>query len=172
MTRLETEVTRTYLEMREASRIPAADLALAQDYTPERVENCSAEFYRELYRAVGEAYHWTDRLSWSDAQMTAYLSDPAVSVWVLREKNEVAGYFELRKSSDASTEIAYFGLCPGFIGQGLGKVLLILAIRQAWAEGAQRVWVHTCTLDHDAALPNYLKRGFQPYQTEVYTTKI
>jgi GNAT superfamily N-acetyltransferase len=79
-----------------------------------------------------------------------------------------AGYFELREHDDASVEIAYFGLLPDFIGRGWGKYLLTRAVQIAWDLGATRVWLHTCTLDHPAALPNYLKRGFRPLRTEEY----
>jgi GNAT superfamily N-acetyltransferase len=83
--------------------------------------------------------------------------------------DEIAGYFELKKEPDGSTEVAYFGLMPKFIGRGLGKHLLTCAVEQAWADGAQRVWLHTCTDDDPAALPNYLKRGFKPFKTEKYS---
>ncbi len=73
-----------------------------------------------------------------------------------------------RVPEDGSVEIAYFGLFPNAIGQGLGKHLLSCAVRDAWALGPSRVWLHTCTLDHPAALPNYKKRGFLPYKTETY----
>jgi GNAT superfamily N-acetyltransferase len=77
-----------------------------------------------------------------------------------------AGYFELRRQPDGAVEIAYFGLLPEFIGRGLGKFLLSEATRRAWELGATRVWLHTNTLDHAAALPNYLARGFSVVRTE------
>ena len=81
----------------------------------------------------------------------------------------MAGWYELRRvPEDGSVEIAYFGLMPGAIGRGLGKALLGCAVRDAWAMGATRVWLHTCTLDHPHALPNYLARGFRVYKTESY----
>ncbi|PYO77587.1 MAG: GNAT family N-acetyltransferase [Gemmatimonadetes bacterium] len=81
----------------------------------------------------------------------------------------LAGWYELRRvPEDRSVEIAYFGLFPDAIGQGLGKHILSCAVRDAWALEPARVWLHTCTLDHPAALPNYQKRGFAPYKTETY----
>jgi GNAT superfamily N-acetyltransferase len=82
---------------------------------------------------------------------------------------EPAGYFELRQHEDGSVEIAYFGLLPNFIGRGWGKYLLTRAVDTAWSLDPKRVWLHTCTLDHPAALPNYLKRGFRRVREEVYT---
>jgi ribosomal protein S18 acetylase RimI-like enzyme len=92
----------------------------------------------------------------------------SVSLWVMKYDGKIAGYFELKKCEDDSTEIAYFGLMPEFIGRGLGKHLLTRAVEQAWSDGAKRVWLHTCTDDDPAALPNYLKRGFKAFKTEKY----
>jgi GNAT superfamily N-acetyltransferase len=86
----------------------------------------------------------------------------------MSEDETPAGYFELREHDDGSAEIAYFGLLPAFIGRGWGKYLLTRATQAAWELGPNRVWLHTCTLDHPSALPNYLKRGFRPVRSEVY----
>jgi GNAT superfamily N-acetyltransferase len=161
------EVTRTYLEMREP-----AELRPARINDPliriERQEDCTVDLFRFLYREVGKNYYWTDRLGWTEEEIRAYLSQPNVTLWLMTYDAETAGYFELKKSEDNSTEIAYFGLIEKFIGRGLGKHLLTSAVEQAWADGAIRVWLHTCTDDDRAALPNYLKRGFKPYKTETY----
>jgi GNAT superfamily N-acetyltransferase len=87
---------------------------------------------------------------------------------LLRVKGELAGYFELRRDTDGGVEIAYFGLLPGFTGRRLGAHLLTEAVERAWSLGARRVWLHTCTFDHPAALPNYVKRGFTVFKTEQY----
>ena len=161
------EVTRTYLEMRDP-----ADLRSATSDDPriciEPQPNCSVEMFRWLYAEVGKNYHWIDRLPWTDEQILAHLAEPENSMWLMTHDGEKAGYFELRKCEDGSTELAYFGLLPQFIGRGLGKHLLTSAVEQAWDDGANRVWLHTCTLDDPAALPNYLKRGFKPFKTENY----
>jgi GNAT superfamily N-acetyltransferase len=135
----------------------------------ERMAQCTVPFFRYLYQEVGKAYRWTDRLSWSDETIRNYLATPGVSVWLMSWEAEPAGYFELRKHEDGSVEIAYFGLLPAFIGRGWGKFLLTRAVQSAWEVGTARVWLHTCTLDHPAALPNYLKRGFRPVREEIYT---
>ena len=138
----------------------------------EQVRFCPVSFHRYLYREVGQKYHWRDRLSWSDEETRAYLDDPAVTLHVLYQEGAPAGYFELRKSENESVEIAYFGLLPEFVGRGLGKLLLGEAVQTAWRRGASRVWLHTCTLDDPAALPNYLARGFTPFKEERYETTI
>jgi GNAT superfamily N-acetyltransferase len=134
----------------------------------EQAAGCPASFFRYLYAEVGRKYHWVDRLGWTDDEIRAYLADPGVSLWVMYYTGSPAGYFELKREADGSTELAYFGLLEEFIGRGLGKYLLSYAIKRAWSDGANRVWVHTCTLDGAAALPNYLKRGFKPFAERTY----
>ncbi len=168
--------TRTYLELSDRAALVPSRLE-REGIRVDAIERCAPSFWRSLYQEVGAAYHWVDRLPWTDAEINAYLSDPDVSLWVLTVDGEVAGYFELCKTrssaalpgcDDASVEIAYLGLRPGFYGRGLGGYLLTVAAERAFGAGAKRVWVHTCTLDHPSALPNYLKRGFTTYRTEEY----
>ena len=160
-------VRRTFLEMTSPDQLhPAADPEPAPQV--ERVASCPPELFRRLYAEVGRAFRWTDRLSWSDARVVEHLADSRTSIWLLSWMGEAAGYFELWEHEDGSVEIAYFGLMPGFIGRGWGKYLLTQAVRAAWGLHPARVWLHTCTLDHPAALPNYLKRGFRPVREEVY----
>jgi GNAT superfamily N-acetyltransferase len=161
------KVTRTYLEMASAEELrPAAP----PEPRPRirRIEDCSVSLFRYLYQEVGRQFHWTDRLSWSDETVRGHLASPGVSIWVMYSGSDPAGYFELRQHEDRSVEIAYFGLLPAAIGRGWGKYLLTDAVRAAWDAGTHRVWLHTCTLDHPAALPNYLKRGFRPFRSEEY----
>ena len=132
------------------------------------VEDAPPDLWRFLYTEVGRDYHWVDRLSWSDDEIRAYLADPALELWVLTDGDSTAGYFELRKHTDEAVEIAYFGLLPEFVGRGLGKFLLTRAVERAWARGAARVWLHTSSLDHASALPNYLARGFSIWKQETY----
>lgn len=151
------------LEMRDPSQFPLdegarADVQLVQLETPD------VPFYRFLYNTVGEAWRWRDRRLMSDDELRAVMSAPGVDIFVLNADGAPAGYFE-NVTQDGDTEIAYLGLRPGFTGRGLGKYLLSAAIARAWAAGTRRVWVHTCNLDHPAALNNYLARGFNLYDT-------
>jgi GNAT superfamily N-acetyltransferase len=158
--------TRTYLEMRDASQLRPTPLPVGAKAS--RVSDCPPAFWRRLYGEVGRAYRWTDRLQWTDEEIVAYLTDPAIQLWVLTVDETTAGYFELRRYPDGVIEIAYFGLLPEFVGRGLGKALLSAAAAEAWRAGAVRVWLHTSTLDHPAALPNYLARGFEIFNRETY----
>jgi GNAT superfamily N-acetyltransferase len=160
--------SRTYLEMREPAALRPARL----DDPTIRVdcaEDCFPALWRFLYSEVGRKYRWIDRLGWSDEQIRAYLDDDAVSVWLLTVRGTLAGYFELKRDDEGGIEIAYFGLFDEFTGRGLGKHLLTVAVEAAWSLRPTRVWLHTCTLDHPAALPNYIKRGFTPFKTEEYS---
>ena len=164
-------VTRTYLEMRSPDELRSyhADNAHVRF---ERVQACPISFFRYLYREVGRPHHWVDRLAWSDEQVAERLANANVSLWVMYVDGAPAGYAELERHTDDSIEIAYFGLLPEFTRRGLGKLMLTAAVERAWAQGTSRVWLHTCTLDDRAALPNYLKRGFAPYKEESYSVEI
>ena len=165
MSERQVDATRTYLEMRDRTALrraakPPGVIEVNQ------LRRCPPSFWRYLYVEVGRAHRWTDRLPWTDAEIAAYLADPAVELWLLSVEHVPAGYFELRQDGEGGTEIAYFGLLPEFLGRGLGKYLLTAAVDRAWHRGPTRVWLHTLTLDHPAALPNYTSRGFTPYRTE------
>ena len=161
------DVTRTYLSMSSPSELVSAP---RPDGNPriDRVGFCPAAYFRYLYDEVGRQHRWTDRLIWTDAEIRAHLDAGNVTLYVLYVDAAPAGYFELKLHDDASTEIAYFGLMADYIGRGLGGWLLTQAVEAAWAGRPTRVWLHTCTLDHPNALPNYLRRGFRPVREEVY----
>lgn len=161
-------VTTTYLEMTSPDQLRPA-VAPVDGWMVRQAEISSPELNRFLYTAVGGAWYWTDRLSWTYAKWLAYLDRPTLQTWVGYLKGTPAGYFELDKGPDGSVELAYFGLLPQFIGRGLGGPLLSTAIERAWGFGAARVWVHTCTLDAPAALHNYQSRGFRVYRQRTDT---
>ena len=165
--RVKREVTKTYLEMTDPQALRPAPSPDPRARV-ELVASCPVSFFRYLYAEVGRAWFWIDRLAWTEEQVRARLADPSVSVHLLTVAGAPAGYFELEKHRDGSAEISYFGLLPEFHGRGLGKFMLTEAAEAAWALGASRVWLHTCTLDHPGALANYLGRGFRPYKTESY----
>lgn len=163
--------TRTYLEMRDPAALrpsPVPDVP----WRVKMLDPCPPAMWRFLYIEVGRRYRWIDRLDWTDAEAAAYLNDPGVSVWMLEVDGEPAGYFELRRDAAGDVEIAYFGLMHSYIGRGLGGHLLTIAVREAWALGPSRVWLHTSDLDHPAALPNYLARGFEFQKRESYIVTV
>lgn len=164
------EVVRTYLELRSPAQLrpvsPPSDVLFV------RRDRIPVEAYRRLYRDVGERWHWRDRNAWTDAQLAHHLARPEIAVWESLVGQESAGYFELDRHADGSVEIAYFGLRPKFFGRGIGKAMLTRAAEESWALGANRVWLHTCTLDSAQALPNYLARGFTQFRQETFTAEL
>lgn len=165
-------VVRTYLEMDSPDRLTRR-APVPPGYVVRR-ETCDPNLYRELYEGVGADYQWRDRRIWTDEQLRAHLETPSIAIWALREGSVPRGFFELARHDDGSVEIAYFGLMPAAIGRGLGRALLTTAVDEAWSlkPVPSRVWLHTCTLDHPAALRNYLARGFQVTRTERYTVDL
>ena len=137
-----------------------------------RVPAPSVPLVQRLYREIGGNYHWADRWGWSAAEWQAWVERPGYGVWILSYDGDLAGFFELRWDESGACEIELFGLVPKYHGRGFGKHMLTGAVDIAWAVGATRVWLHTCTLDDEAALPNYLKRGFTPFKTETYTAEV
>lgn len=163
-------VTRTYLEMTAPEQLHPAGAA-GEGVRLEEVHDCPWHFYRYLYTEGGRLSHWRDRLPWTEQQFRDWLAGPS-RIWVLTVRGAPAGFFELRGPEAGGLEIAYLGVLPEHQGAGLGKFLLTRAVEEAWVMRPTRVWLHTCTLDHPGALPNYLKRGFRPVREEQYETSV
>lgn len=156
------EVTIHYLEMTSpADYTPAREPAEPLDFL--RAERPLPEWNRFFYVAVGRPWHWVDRLPWPREKWLAWVDRPELETWVAYARGTPVGYFELERQAEANVEVAYFGLLPHFTGRGFGGALLNRAIERAWEQGTRRVWLHTCTLDHPAALGNYLARGFRQF---------
>jgi GNAT superfamily N-acetyltransferase len=136
-----------------------------------RARKPALHFYRYLYETVGRAYHWVDRRRMTDEALAAIVQDDEVHIYVLYVDGGPAGYFELDFREPPDAELAYFGLFPNHIGKGLGTFLLGVAIDTAWSRPINRLWVHTNTLDHPRALPNYQRLGFVPFAQEKSTIR-
>lgn len=159
-----------HVEITDLSRIePAAD---SRPYELKLASSALPELNRMLYVAVGGPWHWYERLSWRYNQWQTFLNRDTVQTWVAYNGATPIGYFELEAQAAGSTEICYFGLLPEFIGKGFGKHLLRDAIAKAAEFGGKRVWLHTCTLDHPQALPNYQARGFKVFKEENITVNL
>jgi GNAT superfamily N-acetyltransferase len=161
------EILTTYLQMSALDEIVPASRSDPDFAVREAVER-QWPLNRSLYRLVGERWAWKDKLLWSDQQWESYVASEQLRTFVASWHGATAGYYELRRDDAQAVEIAYFGLAPDFIGHGYGGALLTDALKRAWVWGAQRVWVHTCTLDHPAALKNYQARGMQIYDRKTH----
>lgn len=165
------EVVRTHLELRNIADLRPAPLP-AEPVALRLHRPIRAAEYRALYALVGERWLWRDRLVWTDVELDRYLSSPDVHVWTLNLGGATAGYFELQRHHEATVELMYFGLVESFIGRGLGGWLLTRAAEEAFAVGARRMILNTCTLDSPHALPNYLARGFTIVREDRYVTSV
>ena len=162
-----TSIVTTYLEMHSPDQLRPKRCADGRFHIREKMER-DWRFNRDLYLAVGQMWSWNDKRVWSDEQWKEYGLAPELRTFAAYYEHSLAGYYELRRDDGGGVEIAYFGLLSEFIGRGLGGPLLTSAIEQAWrtSPSVNRVWVHTCNLDHPAALSNYQARGMVIYKQE------
>lgn len=158
------ETVVTYLEMTAPPDRPPASPP-RPGLEVRHAKACPVSFYRYLYEAVGSPWTWTARRLLADDELARILADPEVEVHVLYADGVPAGYVELDRRRPPDIEIAYFGLLPEFIGEGLGRYLLDWAIACAWRAEPARLWLHTCDLDHPRALGVYEAAGFRAYRS-------
>ena len=154
----------TYLEMLTPPdhSVPPSPLSL------KRVEVPEPEHYRELFRRVGAPWLWFSRLTLDDAHLAEIIQHPKVELYsVLDDGGNQVGMLELDFREPHECELSFIGLVPELAGQGHGRWLLAEALRLAWREGVDRVHVHTCSLDHPAALAAYRRAGFTPFKRTI-----
>ena len=154
----------TFLEMRKrrALEVPSSPLSL------HRVEQPDLDEYRQLFRRVGAPWLWFSRLIMSDEKLRAIIHDPGVELFAVKdERGHEVGMLELDYREAGQCELSFVGLVPEMSGRGHGRWLLAEAVRLAWRDGIERVHVHTCTLDHPAALRAYIRAGFTPYKRAI-----
>lgn len=158
-------VVTTYLEMKQPpARSPAKPPI--EGLSIRRAERPTVSFYRYLYNSVGAPWLWYERQAMADCELRAIIQHPDVEVYVLYVEDVAAGYVELDRRMEGQIEVAYFGLMPEFVGRGLGPYLLDWAVVTAWHKEPNRVWVHTCNLDHPKARSVYERIGFVSYKQE------
>ena len=160
------KILRNYLELKSIEDFKEVKKPL-ENYSLELAEPKDFQLNKFFYKNVGKKCQWIDRLVWTDFDWTKYISDEKLSTHILKNNAEIAGYFELLHNQNSKeSEIAYFGILEEYFGKKLGGYLLSEAIKYAFALGSQRVWVHTCSLDHKNALKNYLSRGMKIFKSE------
>jgi GNAT superfamily N-acetyltransferase len=155
----------TSLEMfaRPQLRPAPAELQLSLRH----VERPALDWFRQLYRSVGEDWLWFSRLAMADAALAAIIHDARVEVSVLMAGTEEAGLLELDFRIANECEISFFGVTAKHIGTGAARWLMNQALKRAWSRPVRRVWIHTCTFDHPAALAFYTRTGFQPFARQI-----
>jgi len=160
------EVQRNYLEIRSIQDLNEVNEP-SEDYSLNLLEPKNFQLNKFFYKNIGKKHKWIDRLVWTEIQWIDYVSNKNVKTYVLKFKDNLAGFFELISHSEKrEIEIAYFGLLEEFQNKKLGSYLLSQAIHKSFDKSIDRVWVHTCSLDHKNALNNYIARGMKIFKTE------
>ncbi len=151
----------TYLEMHTRPEPKAA--AAQPELTLVLHEAPSVDWYRQLYRRVGEDYLWFSRLVMAEDLLAAHLASDRVEVWSVQKDGADLGLLELEWMANGDCELSFFGLSAPLIGGGVGRWLMNHAIERAFARDITRFFVHTCSLDSAQALGFYIRSGFVPY---------
>jgi GNAT superfamily N-acetyltransferase len=154
----------THLEM-TARPAPRPDPAGA--WSLRRVEKPPLYWFRDLYRRVGEGWLWFSRTRMSDAELAAIVQSPSVEVYALAHEGRDEGLLELDFREPGHCEIVSFGVTARLVGTGAGRWLMNRALELAWSRPVSRIWLHTCSFDHPAALPFYQRSGFRAFRRQV-----
>ena len=163
------KIFRNYLELKSFKDFKEVKKP-SKDYCVELINQKDFQLNKFFYKNIGKNYHWVDRLIWTELDWIKYISDEKLSTYILKNKDEIAGYFELLFNKDTKeAEITYFGILEEYFGKKLGGYLLSEAIKSSFNLFCTRVWVHTCSLDHKNALSNYLSRGMKIFKSETLT---
>ena len=160
------EVKRNYLEINSIQELNQGSKP-SDDYTLNLLNPINFQLNKFFYKNIGNKHKWVDRLIWTEEKWIEYLSSKNVKTYVLKYKKDLVGFFELIYHQEKKeTEIAYFGILEEYQNKKLGSYLLSEAIKKAFKGNINRVWVHTCSLDHKNALNNYIARGMKIFKSE------
>jgi ribosomal protein S18 acetylase RimI-like enzyme len=160
------KIFRNYLELKSFEEFKEVKKPL-EDCSVELVDPKDFQLNKFFYKNIGKNCQWVDRLVWTDLNWTKYVSNERLFTYILKNKEEIAGYFELLFNKDKKeAEIAYLGILEEYFGKKLGGYLLSEAIKISFTLDCERIWVHTCSLDHENALHNYIARGMKIFKSE------
>jgi len=160
------KIYRSYLEIKSLGELKEVKKP-SENYFIELAEPKNFQLNKFFYKNVGKNCQWIDRLTWTDLNWIDYISNDQLFTYILKDKTEIAGYFEvLFNKQSKEAEIVYFGILEEYYGKKLGGYLLSEAIKSSFNMECERVWVHTCSLDHKNALKNYLARGMKNFKSE------
>ena len=158
------KIDRNYLEIFSLSELNETKKP-SGEFVLDLIDPPNFQLNKFFYKSIGKNHRWIDRLSWNEKQWIEYSSSKKVKTYVLKKMEDLVGYFELNIHQD-ETEIAYFGLLEEYHNKKLGSYLLSIAIKESFLNRPKRVWVHTCSLDHENALKNYIARGMKIFKKE------
>ena len=161
------EVKRNYLEITSLKDLKESKKSF-DGFSIVVLDPINFQLNKFFYKNVGKKHKWVDRLIWSEQKWIDYLSSSRVKTYVLKNKEDLIGFFELNfHLEDKEVEIAYFGILEEYQNKKLGSYLLSKAIKESFSKNIKRVWLHTCSLDHENALKNYLARGMKIFKSEI-----
>ena len=163
------KVERNYLEIQSLDALVESKNP-SDEFLVRLINPANFQLNKFFYKNIGKKHRWVDRLVWTDKQWIDYTVDKKVKTYVLKKQEDLVGYYELISHLDQKeTEIAYFGILEEYQNQKLGSFLLTSAIKNSFLSNPNRVWVHTCSLDHRNALKNYISRGMKIFKKETIT---
>ena len=161
------EVKRSYLEINSLQDLKEVQKP-SDDYSLNLLDPINFQLNKFFYKNIGKKHKWIDRLVWSEFKWMEYLSNKNVKTYIFKKKEDLVGFFELIEHPEKKEiEIAYFGLLEEYQNKKLGSYLLSVAIKKSFEYRINRVWLHTCSLDHKNALKNYIARGMKVFKTEI-----
>ena len=163
---MKVNVDRSFLEINSISELNCSK-SPGPNFKISEVDPPDFHLNKFFYKQIGKKYRWIDRLAWGDKKWIEYVENPRVKTFVLKENNNLVGFYETVRDFDSDhSEIAYFGILEEYFGKKCGGYLLSEAIKKLFEDGISRVWLHTCSLDHKNAIKNYLARGMQVFKSE------
>ena len=160
------KVKRNYLEINSIEDL-SETYSFPKKSSVNLVKSADFQLNKFFYKNIGKKHKWVDRLIWNEEKWIAYLSSDKVKTYIFKRNDDLVGFFELIfHLNRKETEIAYFGILEEYQNKKLGSYLLSEAIKKAFKGNINRVWVHTCSLDHKNALNNYIARGMKVFKSE------
>ena len=161
------EVKRNYLEINSIEDLNQSSKP-SDDYSLNLLDPINFQLNKFFYKNIGKKHKWVDRLIWTEEQWIDYVTSKNVKTYILKFKDDLVGFFELiHHQKKKEVELAYLGILEEYHNKKLGSYLLTEAIKISFKNKINRVWVHTCTLDHKNALNNYMTRGMKIFKTEI-----
>ena len=161
------EVERNYLEINSINDLKEG-INPSDNYTLILLDPINFQLNKFFYKNIGKKHKWVDRLIWDEQRWIDYVSSEKVKTYVLKNKDDLVGFFELIFHYEKNeVEIAYFGILEEYQNKKLGSYLLSQAIKKSFNKNVNRVWLHTCSLDHKNALNNYVARGMKIFKSEI-----
>ena len=165
-------VDRSFLEINSIKKLNRSK-SPGPNFKINQVDPPDFQLNKFFYKQIGRKHRWIDRLAWTDKKWIEYVENSRVKTFVLKDNNNLAGYYETIRDFDKDhSEIAYFGILEEYFGKKCGGFLLSEAINKLFEDGNSRVWLHTCSLDHENAIKNYLARGMRVFKSEKINVEV